>query len=114
MSEFEKRLQKGNLLQKEFITFLDENNISYILSGYEYLLHSNNAMSILKKSNDLTSLFIRHYPDLSLLFKNKSVLIEIKNSTGIEEEAYNNYFSLQNKPSSFIILLVFLYTQDSI
>lgn len=104
MNSFEKRKNKGDLLQEEFKNFLDENNIPYFLSGYEYLTSGSNAFNKIKTNSDLTSFFIRHYPDMSIVFKDKSILVEIKNSSGIEKEAYKNYLSLHNDLGVVVLL----------
>ena len=108
MSDFDKRIDKAKLLINEVINFLDENNINYILSGYEYLKSSLNGNKLIKKNNDKTSLFIRHYPDISLIYPDKSCLLEIKNSTGIEKYCYENYLALSNE----LKLNVFLYLKN--
>lgn len=104
MNSFEKRKNKGDLLQEEFKSFLDDNNIPYFLSGYEYLTSGSNAFNKIKTNLDLTSFFIRHYPDMSIVFKDKSILVEIKNSSGIEKEAYKNYLSLHNDLGVVVLL----------
>lgn len=104
MNSFEKRKSKGDLLQEEFKQFLDDNNIPYFLSGYEYLTSVGNAFNKVKTNSDLTSFFIRHYPDMSIIFKDKSILVEIKNSSGIEKEAYINYLSLHNNLGVIVLL----------
>lgn len=108
MSDFDKRINKAKLLIDEVIKFLDENNINYILSGYEYLKSTMMGEKMIKKNDDKTSLFIRHYPDISLIYPNKSCLLEVKNSTGIEKYCYENYLSLNQK----LKLNVFLYLRN--
>lgn len=108
MSGFNERIKKAMTLQNEVIKFLDDNNIQYILSGYEYLKSSMNGRELITKNNDKTSIFIRHYPDVSLIYKNKSCLLEIKNSSGIEMECFNNYLSLSNE----LNINVFLYLKN--
>jgi len=95
MSAFEKRLAKGAELQQELIDFLDANGVQYLLSGYEHLKGSDDAMRIIRRNNDGGSLFIRHYPDVSVIKPDRSVLIEVKNSTGIEKECYEAYKALR-------------------
>ena len=109
MNNFDKRINKANELQNEVIKFLDENKINYILSGYEFLKSSLNGHKMIQKNNDKTSLFIRHYPDISLIYPNKSCLLEIKNSTGIEKLCYDNYISL----SCNLKINVFLYLKNN-
>ncbi|MCE5329383.1 hypothetical protein LLG07_03490 [bacterium] len=109
MSAFDERIKKANQLQNEVIKFLDENNIEYILSGYEYLKSSINGRQLITKNNDKTSLFIRHYPDITLIYKDKSCLLEIKNSSGIEKHCYDNYLSL----AKMLNINVFLYLKNN-
>jgi len=108
MGNFKDRINKALILQEEVIKFLDDNKIEYILSGYEYLKNTLNARNLITNNNDKTSLFIRHYPDISLIYKNKSCLLEIKNSSGIEKYCYENYLSLSND----LDIAVFLYLKN--
>lgn len=96
MTDFELRLQKGNELYFLIKNFLDVNKIPYFETGYEHLNQLNNARNSVIKNKDKTSEFIRFYPDLSIIFKNRSFLLEIKNSSGIEKECYMNYIGLVN------------------
>lgn len=108
MNNFKERINKAEILQNEVIKFLDDNKIEYILSGYEYLKSSINGRRLITKNNDKTSLFIRHYPDISLIYRNKSCLLEIKNSSGIEKFCYENYLSI----SLSLDVNVFLYLKN--
>lgn len=109
MNGFNIRIKKAGELQNEVIRYLDENKIAYILSGYEYLKDSNKGAVNIKSLNDKTSLFIRHYPDISLIYPGESCLLEIKNSTGIEKHCYENYLGL----SKDLGLTVCLYLQNN-
>lgn len=106
MNEFKKRLNKGIELQNKVIDFLNQHNIEYILSGYEHLNGSKNAKSEIKYRKDKTSLFIRHYPDISLIHKGGSCLIEVKNSSGIEKNCYYNYLNLKQEMGLNVILVM--------
>lgn len=105
MSAFETRVNKGIELQDFFINYLKENGIDYFLSGYEYLTGTTGARDKIKKTKDKTSLFIRHYPDVSIV-RNISVLVEIKNSSGIEKDCYNNYLSLKKDLNINVLLFL--------
>jgi len=106
MSEFKKRINKGLELQNKVIDFLDQQKIDYILSGYEHLTGSKNSRSQIRKHKDKTSFFIRHYPDISLIHKGGSVLIEVKNSSGIEKNCFYNYLNLKQEMGLNVILVM--------
>jgi hypothetical protein len=97
MKKFDERVIKGKYLIDDFIVFLKENEIDYILSGYEYLTGSSQSKSKVIKNNNETSLFIRHYPDIAIVFDLKSFLVEVKNSSGIEKDCYINYMKLRQE-----------------
>lgn len=105
MNGFNKRSQKGKQLQDEVICFLDEYGINYILSGYEHLT-GNGGHKNIKNNNDKTSIFIRHYPDISIVYNDISFLLEIKNSSGIEKECYKNYLRLKEELGINVILML--------
>lgn len=106
MSDFEKRLAKGAELQQHLIAFLDRNGVQYLLSGYEHLVGSEKARRIITRNNDAGSLFIRHYPDVSVIKPDRSVLIEVKNSTGIEKECFEAYTALRTGMGIDVLLFL--------
>lgn len=106
MTGFEARLGKGKELQDYFINYLKENNINFLLSGYEHQSGSDQAKDKIKRAKDLTSFFVRHYPDTTLISVNKSVLVEIKNSSGIEKDCYDTYLSLCENLSLNVLLFL--------
>ena len=103
-SDFSKRLLKAQELINKVKYFLDENNIPYFETGYEFLLSKNNAVGEIKKLNDETSEFIRYYPDLCIVLKKNSILLEAKNSTGIEKNCYYNYSKLKETQNIKIVI----------
>lgn len=106
MKDFDKRLNKGQELNDFFNDFLVNNKLSYIESGYEFNKDYYNAINLIKNKNDKTSKFVRYYPDKTLTGKSKSILIEVKNSSGIEKECYENYLSLINNLNIEILFLL--------
>ena len=94
MNEFKKRIEYADILTDFFNDFLKENKISYFESGYEFYKSNQEALEKIKFKNDVTSKFIRYYPDYTIVGKNKSILIDVKNSSGIERECYENYKNL--------------------
>lgn len=102
---FKERLNKGKILQEYLENFLKENYIPYAKTGYENLISEYNFSNI-TFNKDATSEFIRFYPDYATVFKGKSFLIEVKNSTGIEYNCYKTYNVLVEKLN--ITLLLFL------
>lgn len=108
MKGFERRKQKGQELQDSLIEKLHELQIDYFLSGYENMHGSKNARFIIQKNSDSVSRFIRYYPDISVIKPDKSVLIEVKNSTGIEKDCYETYMSLH---AQGLILLLYMKNQ---
>lgn len=106
MSAFDRRLAKGAELQKALIDFLDNAGVEYLLSGYERLIGSSNARKIVTRNTDSVSLFIRHYPDISVVKPDRSVLIEVKNSSGIERDCYSTYLSLKNSLDLCVLLFL--------
>lgn len=108
MSSFSKRLSKGQKLQDDLISYLNENGIAYFVTGYEGLTSENNALQKIISNNTTTSIFVRHYPDVTLASSNDSYLLEVKNSTGIEKDAWDNYSKLANE----LNLKVIFYLKD--
>ena len=106
MRKFEKRKQKGKILENQFIEFLEANGYKYIKTGYEHLQAASESLGRIKKNKDRTSAFIRHYPDISLILDGVSCLFEVKNSSGIERECYNNYLSLKKNLGLNVVLLL--------
>lgn len=106
MTNFEIRKQKANILMDELIKILDEKNIPYFISGYEYLISKNNAKDKIIKLHDNTSEFVRFYPDMTLIINNNTLLAEVKNSTGIEKNCFNNYLSLSENLGVNVVLFL--------
>lgn len=96
MSDFEKRKLKSEELVNRFCTYLTDNSIPFLKSGYEFNVSVNNGFESIRTLTDSTSKFVRYYPDITMIRKDKSVLVEVKNSTGIEKECWDNYKSLQD------------------
>lgn len=105
MKNFKLRVNQSNELMFYFDEFLKTHKIPFYNSGYEYNESFFNAINLIKMKNDVTSKFIRYYPDKTLSGKNKSILIEIKNSSGIEQECYLNYMNLIKEN---VLVLLFL------
>jgi hypothetical protein len=106
MNAFNTRANKSKELCNYLIDYLKSTNISYFESGYEYYKQYNNALKILKY-NDNTSKFVRYYPDFTIVLKDVSALIEVKNSSGIEKECYDNYLFLAKTLNLNIYLFCF-------
>jgi hypothetical protein len=106
MSEFKKRIEYSDILTNFFNDFLKENKISYFESGYEFYKSNENAVNKIKYKKDITSKFIRYYPDYTIVGKNKSILIDVKNSSGIERECYENYKNLESSCNVNLLLLL--------
>jgi len=104
MNAFKARKNKSKELCDYLINYLQNKKISYFESGYEYYKQYNNAYKI-KELNDSTSKFVRYYPDYTIALNKISVLIEVKNSSGIEKECYDNYMILADKLNIKIFLL---------
>lgn len=94
MQAFNKRLNKGQELTNDLLSYLNANSIPYFVTGYEGLNTSGDARLNIINNNSITSLFVRHYPDLTLAFKHDSYLLEVKNSSGIEYECWQTYKKL--------------------
>lgn len=106
MKDFDKRIEYSDILTNFFNDFLKENKISYFESGYEFYKSNHEAIKNIKFKNDLTSKFIRYYPDYTIVGKNKSILIDAKNSSGIEKECYENYKNLEYSCNVNLLLLL--------
>ena len=106
MNEFKKRIEYADILTDFFNDFLKENKISYFESGYEFYKSNQEALEKIKFKNDVTSKFIRYYPDYTIVGKNKSILIDAKNSSGIEKECYENYKNLEYSCNINLLLLL--------
>jgi hypothetical protein len=94
MQAFHNRLNKGYELTNDLLSFLQDYNIPYFVTGYEGLNKSGEAKLNIINNDSITSLFVRHYPDLTLAFKHDSYLLEVKNSSGIEYECWQTYKKL--------------------
>lgn len=94
MQAFKNRLSKGQELTNDLVDYLKANDIHYFVTAYEGLNTSGDARLNIIKNNSITSLFVRHYPDLTLAFKHDSYLLEVKNSSGIEYECWQTYKKL--------------------
>jgi hypothetical protein len=94
MQAFKNRLSKGQELTNDLVDYLVANDIPYFITGYEGLNTSGEARLNIINNNSITSLFVRHYPDLTLAFKHDSYLLEVKNSSGIEYECWQTYKKL--------------------
>ena len=106
MNGFERRCAKGAELQQHLLEYLDDAGVQYLLSGYEHLSGSDNARQIITRNSDGVSLFIRHYPDVSVIKPGRSVLIEVKNSSGIERECFNAYLALNQDLNLHLLLFL--------
>ena len=104
MSAFDERINKSKYLTDYLDKYLQEESISYFESGYEFYKEHNRAFQI-KFLKDCTSQFVRYYPDYTIVGKNKTILIEVKNSSGIERECFRNYSVLSNDLNIDILLL---------
>ena len=106
MNGFKNRLVKGAELQQILIEHLNKAGVEYLLSGYEHLIGSRDARDVITKNSDGVSLFIRHYPDVSVVKPGRSVLIEVKNSSGIERDCYSTYLALQDRMGLCVLLFL--------
>jgi hypothetical protein len=106
MNAFEIRKKKSDELTDYFNKFLSDNKISFFESGYEFYKSLENANDKIKKLNDNTSKFVRYYPDFTYIGKDKTILIEVKNSSGIEKECFENYKMLEDLFNLNILLLL--------
>lgn len=106
MRSFNKRRRKGKELEDYLVNKLNEYDIGYFLTGYEGLKYRNNALDLISLNNTPTSFFVRHYPDYTLAFEKESFLIEIKNSTGIEREAWDAYKALRQDLHLNVLMLL--------
>jgi len=106
MRRFDKRLTKGQKLQRYLLDYLDKHEISYFLTGYEGLAQKHDAKFKIIKNVSTTSMFVRHYPDITLASNSDTFLIEIKNSTGIEKDCWDAYKSLHDNLGVNILFLL--------
>jgi hypothetical protein len=107
-SEFQKRKSKSEELVNEFHDILIAKNIPFFKSGYEFNQHENNALDKIKYLTDPTSKFIRFYPDVTVIQQKKSLLVEVKNSSGIEKDCWFSYLSLSRN----LGVDIFLYLKN--
>jgi len=106
MSDFSKRKNKSEELTMYLNNFLTNNKISYFESGYEFYKSIQSANDKIKILKDNTSKFVRYYPDFTFVGKEKTILIEVKNSSGIEKECFENYKMLVDLFNVNILLLL--------
>ena len=105
MNAFEIRKNKSDELTDYVNEFLSENKISFFESGYEFYKSLQNANDKIKKLNDNTSKFVRYYPDFTYIGKDRTILIEVKNSSGIE----NNVLKITKCLKTCLILIFFYF-----
>jgi hypothetical protein len=105
MNGFEKRITKARELEIRFTEFLNSKGISYVQTGYENFKEYRNALPKIAYLSDATSKFLRFIPDFALIRKDSTVMIEVKNSTGIEKECYDSYKILSDKLGVRIFIL---------
>ena len=107
MSNFTKRTNKGDSLMNELKTKLLRDKVNYYETGAENFKKSNKDINnCIRKNNDLTSNFIRYFPDITIIL-NEAFLVEVKYSTGIEKYCYENLINLENNGYNVLI-----YKQD--
>jgi len=108
MTNFSKRTDKGTVLMNELKFKLIKDKVNFYETGAENFIKSNkNIVNDIWKNNDLTSNFIRYFPDLVIVL-NEAFLIEVKYSSGIEKSCYENLISLENNGYN-----IFIYRQDN-
>jgi len=94
MTGFEKRSKKGEVLENELIGYLDDIGVSYLMSGYENWVSNNSGFEKIRFNSSSTSIFVRHFPDITMTTDKDTYLIEVKNSTGIERQCWDAYWSI--------------------
>jgi len=88
MSNFTKRTNKGDSLMNELKTKLLRDKVNYYETGAENFKKSNKDINnCIRKNNDLTSNFIRYFPDITIIL-NDAFLVAVKYSTVIEKYFY--------------------------
>jgi hypothetical protein len=92
---FKERTEKGKIAISKFIEKLETKNISYAHTGYEDWVATSEFYDQIKNIHTHSSNRIRFFPDLSIIYKGETFLIEIKNSSGIEKECYETYLDLE-------------------
>jgi hypothetical protein len=108
MTNFSKRTDKGTVLMNELKFKLIKDKVNFYETGAENFKKSNkNIVNDIRKNNDLTSNFIRYFPDLTIIL-NEAYLIEVKYSSGIEKSCYENLIGLENNGYNILI-----YRQDA-
>jgi len=108
MTNFSKRTEKGIVLMNELKFKLLKDKVNFYETGAENFKKSNkNIVNDIRKNNDLTSNFIRYFPDLTIIL-NETYLIEVKYSSGIEKSCYENLINLENNGYN-----IFIYRQDA-
>lgn len=94
MSGFDKRSKKGEVHEKDLMDYLDKIGISYLMSGYENWISQNRGFENIRFNSSNTSIFVRHFPDITMTTNYDTYLLEAKNSTGIERQCWNAYRSI--------------------
>jgi len=115
---FSNRLKKGQIAMDKFVKKLDSMNIGYSLTGYENWISKNGFKDRIIRINTKTSENIRYFPDLSVISEkqNDVILIEIKNSSGIEKKCYEHYMELEKIYKIYIVFYKnekFYYSEPS-
>lgn len=92
---FKERIEKGKIAISKFIKKLESRNIPYAYTGYEDWVATPEFYSEIRNIHTDSSNRIRFFPDLSIIYKGETFLIEIKNSSGIEKECYETYLDIE-------------------
>ena len=92
---FYNRIEKGKSLEKYLENLLEDFGVEYIRSGQEFYKDEKNEYN-------------RYNPDFTVCtpILKKQFFLEVKNSTGIEEEAYNHYKSIQDNTKYDVYLFL--------
>jgi hypothetical protein len=107
MNGFSDRIKRGNEFEDTIEGMIRSWGISIVRSGME---HTHPIfMQLLRASEDITSLMVRHMPDFTIAMGDppSTAFLDAKNSVFIEKNAYENY-----KRISDIGGLVFLVCND--
>lgn len=102
--EFKSRLSKGEEAIEELKDIFVRHGIEYAQTGYEFWNSSNGFTSLITKNNDESSRLCRFYPDMVVPMSKRSYLIEVKNSSGIERECYDELLKFEEKYNVLLFL----------